>query len=49
MTEIYEGETESEKGYWADVHHYMEGNKCDKETAIKAIELIYENYSKRNN
>jgi hypothetical protein len=49
MTDVaYEGKEESEKGYWADVHYYMKENECDKETAIDAIELIYENYSKRN-
>jgi NACalpha-BTF3-like transcription factor len=49
MLQEYEGETESEKGYWDDVHYYMEQNNCDKETAIKAIEKIYDDYSKKRN
>jgi hypothetical protein len=49
MLKEYEGESESEKGYWADVHYYMEQNDCDKETAIKAIDKIYEDYCKKRN
>lgn len=48
MSDIYEGESEAENGYWADVHYYMKENNCDKESAIKAIEIIYEEFSKRN-
>lgn len=48
MLKEYEGESESEKGYWADVHSYMEQNNCDKETAIKAIEKIYDDFSKKD-
>lgn len=43
----YEGESESEKGYWADIYYYMEKYNCDKETAIKNINIIYDNYSKK--
>lgn len=49
MLKEYEGLLESEKGYWADVHYYMEQNNCDKETAIKAIDKIYDEFSKKNN
>ncbi|MER2006320.1 MAG: hypothetical protein ABS939_02610 [Psychrobacillus sp.] len=49
MIKEYEGESESEKGYWADVYYYMEINNCDKETAITAIDKIYDDYVKKRN
>ncbi len=49
MLKEYEGESESEKGYWADVQYYMEQNNCNKETAIKAIEKIYDDFVKKSN
>lgn len=45
MSKVYEGVLESEQGYWEDIDYYMKQNNCDKETAIKAIEEIYHNYS----
>lgn len=49
MLKEYEGKSESEKGYWADVHYYMKQNNCDKDTAIKSIEKIYVDYVKKRN
>lgn len=49
MSKEYEGQSEAEQGYWFDVHYYMEQNNCDKQTAIKAIEKIYDDYSKNRN
>jgi hypothetical protein len=34
-------ETEDENNFWADVYHYMEKHKCDKETAINKVAEIY--------
>lgn len=34
-------ETEEQNNFWADVYYYMQENKCDEETAIKAIEPLY--------
>jgi len=45
MSKVYEGVLESEQGYWEDIGYYMKKNNCDRETAIKAIEEIYHNYS----
>jgi hypothetical protein len=47
MVKEYEGESEAENGYWADIHYYMEQNNCDKETAIKALDKIYDDFAKR--
>ncbi|MED1863319.1 hypothetical protein P4V41_07605 [Fictibacillus nanhaiensis] len=49
MQNEYEGELESKKGYWADVHYYMEQNNCNKEIAIKAIDKIYDDFVKKSN
>jgi hypothetical protein len=43
----YCDESEEENGFWGDVYFYVEENKCDKETAMKAIETIYEEFCKR--
>ncbi|QWU14196.1 hypothetical protein [Paenibacillus sophorae] len=34
-------ESEEENSFWGDVCFYMEENKCDKETAMKAVEPFY--------
>lgn len=34
-------ETEDQNSFWADVYAYMQENKCDEKTAIKAIEPSY--------
>ncbi|WP_187442185.1 terpene synthase family protein [Sutcliffiella horikoshii] len=49
LAKEYESEEESEQGYWNDVHCYMEENNCDKETAIKAIDKIYDDYVRKSN
>lgn len=44
---LSENELEAEKLFLEDVRYYMEQNNCDKETAIKSLDKIYADYSKK--